>query len=278
MALRTLALPDDVAKRVVEWLPRPVAAIVRRLQREDVFLLSAGLAFYALVSVVPFAILVLWVIGAIAGDDQVRNVAEQVGKLLPESLDAGTALQRVADLGARLGLGALAVLVWPATAYGSGLSRAFERLCPGADRPAKGLRGRALALALVGVMPALVLGGLVASYAGTRLTGKGLVGTVLGGLLALVFGFVASGAASALIYKLFSPRPVGGRGLLVGAAVAGASISVLSAAYALFLQFGADFENRYATSGIAAIVLLELWLFLANALVLVGYQAALESQ
>lgn len=278
MAPRTLSLPEGLGDRVMERLPRPVAAIVRRLRREDVFLLSAGLAFYALVSVVPFAILVLWIVSVVAGDDQVRQVAEQFGRLLPEDLDAGQALQRVADLGARLGVGALVVLLWPATAYGSGLSRAFERLCPGADRPAKGLRGRALALALVGVMPALVLGGLVASYAGTRLLDDGLVQTILGGLLALTFGFVASGAATALIYKLFSPKPVGGRGLLAGAAIAGASISVLSAAYTFFLQFGADFQNRYATSGLAAIVLLEVWLFLANALVLVGYQVALETR
>ena len=60
--------------------------------------------------------------------------------------------------------------------------------------------------------------------------------------------------------------------------VAGAAISVLSAGYALFLQFGADFQNRYGTSGLAAIVLLEVWLFLANALLLVGYQVALEAQ
>ena len=85
-------------------------------------------------------------------------------------------------------------------------------------------------------------------------------------------------AAAAVIYKLFSPKPVASRGLLAGAAVAGASISVLSAGYTFFLQFGADFQNRYATNGLAAIVLLEVWLFLANALVLVGYQVALETQ
>jgi uncharacterized BrkB/YihY/UPF0761 family membrane protein len=39
----------------------------------------------------------------------------------------------------------------------------------------------------------------------------------------------------------------------------------------------ANFQDHYATSGLAGIVLLALWLFLSNALVLIGYRVALES-
>jgi hypothetical protein len=52
---------------------------------------------------------------------------------------------------------------------------------------------------------------------------------------------------------------------------------VLSLGYVVFLNVGADFERRYATSGLAAIVLLALVLFLANALMLVGYEVAQDS-
>jgi uncharacterized BrkB/YihY/UPF0761 family membrane protein len=253
-----------------------MGAIVRRLRHEDVFLLAAALAFYALVSVAPFAILVLWIVSLFAGDASVHRVAELTARPFPPSLRVGEGMERVAALGAGLGVGALIALLWPATAYGAGLARAFDRLCPGDDQPAKGIRGRALALALVGVMPALVLVGLVASFIGTSLVGRGLVDGILGWGLAMAFGFVASGTAAVAIYKLFSPRPVGSRGLLRGGAVAGAAISLLSAGYAVFLHFGADFEHRYASSGLAALVLLAVWLFLTNALILVGYQVALE--
>lgn len=266
----------DAGEAITEHLPGPVRTIVDRMRREDIFLLSAGLAFYALVSVAPFAILVLWAIGLGAGDDGVQAIADQLGRLLPSTFKAGEALTRVAELGAGLGVGALLALLWPASAYGSGLSRAFERLCPGGDKPAKGLRGRALALALVGVMPALVLAGLVASYVTSSLWAGGGVQTVLGLVLMLAVGFVISGAAAAGIFKLFSPRPVSARGLLHGGALAGASLSLLSAAYVVFLHLGADFERRYVTSGLAAIVLLAVWLFLANAVILVSYQVAIE--
>ncbi|MFN2504573.1 MAG: YihY/virulence factor BrkB family protein [Acidimicrobiales bacterium] len=267
----------DLGDRIIDRLPRPASAVIGRLRHEDVFLLAAGLAFYALVSIAPFAMLVLWLVSLVAGDDQVRQVADEMARLLPPKLRVAEALQRVAELGAGLGVGALLALLWPATAYGAGLSRAFDRLCPAEDHPAKGLRGRALALALVGVMPALVLAGLVASYVGTALFRHGVLATVVGWALALIFGFVGSAATTAAIYRLFAPRPVSTPGLLRGAATAGAAIALLSAGYALFLHVGADFEHRYATSGLAAIVLLAVWLFLANALILVGYQMAQES-
>jgi membrane protein len=265
-----------VAGEVVRRLPPRARRIGRALRQEDLFLLSAALAFYALVAVVPFAILVLWIVGLLAGDGRVHQAADELTRYLPPDLDAGQALERVANLGASLGAGALVALVWPATAYGAGLSRAFDRMCPGADQPAKGLRGRALALALVGVMPALALAGLVAAYFGTQLLGHRPAARVLGWPLALGFGFAASTAAAALIYKLYSPRPIRGRGLVEGAVVAGAGVALLSVGYALYLHVGADFGHRYATSGLAAVVLLALWLFLANAAILVGYQVAQE--
>jgi uncharacterized BrkB/YihY/UPF0761 family membrane protein len=125
-------------------------------------------------------------------------------------------------------------------------------------------------------MPALLVAGLVASYFGRSVVGDGTARSIFGWLLALAVGFAVSGAAAIAVYKLFSPRPIRARAHLHGAAVAGACISLVSAGYAFFLHFGADFEHRYATSGLAAVVLLAVWFFLANTFLLVGYQVALE--
>jgi len=264
----------DVAE---ERLPRPMAALVRRLRAEDLFLLAAALAFYALVSVAPFAILVLWVVSLVTGKARVAQVADEFGNMLPAKLGADDALKRVAELGAGLGVGALAALLWPATAYGSGLRRAFSRLSRRHKEESRGIRGRALALGLLGVVPALALAGLVAAYAGTRILGDGPVPSVLGWLLALAFGFGASSLAAAVIYKLFAPRRLPWKAIAKGSTVAGAAIAVVTLGYVIFLNVGVDFERRYATSGLAAIVLLAAWLFLTNALILVGFQVAQES-
>jgi membrane protein len=265
-----------IADAVEERLPAPMAAVVRRLRSEDVFILSAGLSFYALVSVVPFAVLVLWLVSLITGKARVREVAEELARHLPAKLGVENALQRVADLGVGLGLGALAALLWPATAYGAGLRRCFARLADDKDEEVKGLRGRALALGLIGVVPALALAGLVAAYLGPTVVGEGVVAQLAGWLLGLAFGFLVSAPAVSVIYRLFAPISLGWGSIARGAVAAAAAISVVSLGYVVFLNSGVDFERRYATSGLAAVVLLAFWLFMTNALILVGFQIAQE--
>ena len=240
-------------------------------------MLAAGLAFYALVSVAPFAILVLWVLSLLTSDAQVQEMADRLAQLAPNSLNVDEGFRRVAQLGVGLGLWAFVALLWPASAYGSGIMRAFERLSPADERGAKGLRGRALALALLGVVPSLGLTGLVASYLGTTILGEGTAARLGGWAMALVFGFVGSWVTIAAIYLIFGPRTTRWSPLARGAAVAAGSISVLSLGYVVFLNLGTDFERRYASSGLAATVLLAVWLFLANALILVGYKVAHDS-
>ncbi len=48
-------------------------------------------------------------------------------------------------------------------------------------------------------------------------------------------------------------------------------------AFVVYLGAFADFEQRYVTSGLASVVLLALWLFVANTVLLVGYQVAVET-
>ncbi|MGI9033936.1 MAG: YihY/virulence factor BrkB family protein [Acidimicrobiales bacterium] len=266
------AIADVVEAR----LPGPMAAVVRRLRSEDVFLLAAGLSFYALVSVVPFAVLVLWLVSLITGKARVHTVADQLARHLPAQLGVENAFQRVADLGVGLGLGSLAALIWPATAYGAGLRRSFARLAHNRDEDVKGLRGRALALGLIGVVPALSLVGLVAAYLGTAVVGHGTVAKITGWALALGFGFTASAMGVAVIYRLFTPLSLGWRSIARGAVAAAGAISVVSLGYVIFLNSGVDFQHKYATSSLAAVVLLAFWLFMTNALILVGFQIAQE--
>ena len=56
--------------------------------------------------------------------------------------------------------------------------------------------------------------------------------------------------------------------------MASVCISVLSAGYVAYLRLGANFEQRYASATISAVVLLGVWLFAANVALIVGYRAA----
>lgn len=236
---------------------------------------AAGLAFYALVSVAPLVVLSIRVASLLVGDDAVRRAGDELARLAPEKLGIDKAFGTVAAAGTGIGFTAALAALWPASAYGSGLVRAFDRLT-GTKRSNQGLRGRLLALSLLGVMPVFVLLTLGVVAVAPRVLGEGAAEAVGGWSIGVVVAFLMLTAFHALVYRVFAPRPPKRRDLLEGAMVAALGVTVLSLVYAGYLQFGADFAGRYVTSGLAAVVLLAVWLFLANGLLLVGYCGVVE--
>ena len=253
---------------------RRLGVAVRAARADDVFLYAAALAFYGLISVAPLVVVALWVTTLVAGEAQVHEVADDLARLAPTALGADEALERAADLGATLGLVAVVAALWPATAYGAALVRVLDRLA--GDRGATGLRGRGAALLLVSFVPVLVLGSLVAGYAGAATLGDTRAAAAYGLIVALLLSFSATVATVAVIYGVFPRTPPAWRDTLRGALVAAGSIALLSVGYVAYLRLGADFERRYGTDALASVVLLGVWLFAANVALLLGYRVALR--
>src|SRR5438552_6373971 len=255
-------------ERLAKRLPRPVRTIFARSRNQDILLFASGLSFYALVSVAPLAIFVIWVVSLIVGDQRIHSIASELKKVAPKNLDVGGFVERVARLGTSLGVPALVTALWPASSYGAGLRRAFDRLSEKNPKEAKGLKGRGLALLVL--LPVFVMGSLIGSYAGTALVGNAGWERILGLMLAFVIGFVGSALGAALTYRICPPERPSIRQILHGTLWSAATISLLSLAFTVFAR-AASFQKHYGTAGVAAIVLLAVWLFLANALLLVGY-------
>lgn len=281
MAFR--GLPDDrlnesfrrLVSRAVDLVPETLRNVIAKSHDEDVMLFAGGLAFHALVSVAPLMIVVLWITSLIVGDDEIERFATNLGEHAPAGLGAGDALRKVGELGTEVGVPSLIAALWPATAYGSGVRRGFARLAH-EERRLKGLRGRGLILIVL--LPLFVIGALLGSYFGAALLDAEGVGLALGGIVAFLAAFGAGGLSIALMYRIFTTADLSWRSIWEAALYASAAISVISVAFALYLSLGANFEDHYATSGIAGIVLLGVWLFLANTLLLVGYQLAIERE
>lgn len=255
-----------------ELLPEPVATFVARMREEDVLLPASGLAFYGLISTAPLLIVSVWVVSLIMGDSRIQQLSQQVKDAAPPGIGLGSLIQQVAGEGTRLGLGAVVAALWPATAYGSGLARGFERLhhSDGGEHP--GLRGRGLAILVI--LPMFVLGVLSAAFFGTTLLRDGITATILGPVLALLFGFGAAFVGTAVIYAIFPIHRLRWGDLLRAAVLAAVLIAVLSLLFVLYLNLGANFEDNYASSTIAGMVLLGVWLFLSNAVLLAVHAGA----
>lgn len=249
---------------------RPFRRAVGAARADDVFLYSAALAFYGLISVAPLVVVALWLTALVVGAGEVHRVADHLARLSPPALGVDGALQHAANLGTSLGLVAVVAALWPATAYGAALVRVLDRI--GGDRDATGLRGRSAALFLVGLVPVLVLGSLVAGYVGAATLGDSPGEVVAGLVFGFVLSFAATVAAVAVIYKVFPRTPPPWQQTLRGALVAASSIAILSVGYVAYLRLGANFERRYASDALTSVVLLGLWLYAANIALLVGYR------
>lgn len=259
--------------RVQKHLPKPVGEFLGRLREEDVLLPASGLAFYALISMAPLLIVSVWIVSLLLGDSRIQQLSEEVKNTAPRGLGLETLVQRVADEGTSLGVGAFVAALWPATAYGSALARGFERLDPGGE-DLRGLRGRGLAI--LAILPLFVLGILGTAFFGTTLLQDGIMASLLGPVIALAFGFAAAFVGSAVIFWIFPLQRLPWGRLLPAAAIAAGFIAILSVGFVLYLNLGANFEDHYATSTIAGMVLLGVWLFLSNAVLLAVHAGATQ--
>lgn len=256
------------------WLPARVSRLVHRFADGEVLLSASSLAFYGLVSALPLLLIAFAFVEAVAGEDSLRSFADQVAAQGPEG--SGEFLGQLVDGGGTLTFVTLLFTIWPATAYGGGLRRALTRHSEGSESAA-GVRGRLLGLGMVLVLPMVLLGGLPMMFLLSTLVGDGVVQTVFGWALALVAGMSVATALTAALYHAFSHEALPLRESLVGAAVTAAVTGVFSLGFVVYLQLG-DTEERFRGGVIAVVVLLGVWLFVANSLLLAGYEAVLELQ
>ena len=262
----SLRLADRIRRRLPSWL----VPAVREGIAFEIFPFASGLAFYALVSLVPLLILTVWLASLIMPDREIRELAGQVSRLAPPNLGAGRAVLRIADLGTTVGVASIVGALWPASSYGAGLKRAFVHLSIVDWERHPGLRGRGLLL--IFLLPLFVIGSLVGAMGVTGLFTDGLI-RVVGWIVALPAAFVAAWVATIVIYRMFPPDVLSWGRIVRGAGFAAAGVAVLSVIFAVSVEL-TNFRDQYAVSAVAVIVLVALWLFWANVLVLLGYRVA----
>ena len=261
-------------------LPR-LTALVRDVARcsrgHDLLLYSAGVTFYAAIGVVPLLLLSVFLAGLVVGPDPVRVMAEQLAALLPRNLGAEDAARRLAGAGGQLEMTeALAAFV-PASLYGEGLVRAFDRLSIGGERGRRSLRGRIGSLVLVVVNPVLLLAGLGATHGLTSALGTGTGARLLGVYLAFLVGWLSISVLLLLAYRGLAPERPGRRALAWGALGTASVLSGTSLGYVLFLGIDLPLGSAFGGSQmLAAVAVSGLWLYFLHAVVLVGYLTTLR--
>lgn len=251
--------------------------VVRSIRGHDLALYAAGVTFYAAVGVVPLLLLAVFLAGQVAGDATVRDLCLRAADLLPSPLGARDAARAVADTGSRLSPAAAVAAFVPASLYGEGLVRAFDRLSVRGDRGRRTVRGRFGSLVLVALSPVLLLAGLAATSGLTRVLGDGLGPRLLGIYVAFLVGWLSISLLLALAYRGLAPERPGRRALAWGALGTGSVLSGTSLGWVLFLGLPLPLGRAYGGSlPLAAAAVSGLWLYLLHVIVLVGYVATLR--
>jgi membrane protein len=249
---------------------------VRSQVRDDnVPLLSAGVAFYAMLSIFPALIAVVSVYGLVAEPETARVQVQKLAGVLPGEarqtltgqLEALThSAGRGLSLGAVLGI-LVAVLAASAgmRALIVGLNVAFDRV---ETRRFLRLRGLAMLLTLGAILSmAVAIGIIVVLPVVTDLLGP--VGRVV---LAVVRWPVLAGlmlVGLAVLYRWAPDRADARlRWLSWGSLLATALWLLGSALFSLYVNSFANYNRTYGVLG--AVIVLLIWLFLSSFVVLVG--------
>ncbi len=250
-------------------LPARARDLLDRIVERDLLLEASSLAFYGLVSALPLLTLTFTIVSAVAGEDQLRQVVERLDDEGPAGV--GRLLEQLLENSDTMSWAAIVFTLWPATAYGGGLRRALQR--PTSEEAAPALRGRATGIGLILALPVLSLAGLPLMTVLTALGSDGVAGAVLGWALAVGGGVVTLTAVIAALYHAFTPDDLSWRHTIRGAALTATITTLFSIGFVVYLRLG-QVEERFGGETVGLVVMLGVYLFVANALLLAGFEAA----
>ena len=229
--------------------------------------IAAGLAYYALISLVPLLLLAIVVTSVVGGDALVDAIVAEASRTLGEGVGGllATALSGAAGRGGATVFG-LAVLLWSGLKLFRGIDVAFSEVYGVSSQPSifAQLRDAAITLGAVGVGVAatVAVGGAIAGLGAAAVEGYDAVG--IAGAAVLVAALTV--AFLPLYYVLPGPD-VSLREALPGAAFAAVGWTALQTGFRLYASAAGSYEAYGLLGGV---LLLVTFLYFGGLLLLVG--------
>jgi membrane protein len=277
------------AERPSEIPPRGWFAILRRVKAEvkedNVTLLAAGVAFYAMLAIFPAIIAVVTVYGMVADPNQVESQVGEFAKSLPSGADEllTEQLRNVTQAGRQslsigLAVSLLAVL-WSASSGVQGLVKGLNLVYD--ERESRGflkLRGLSLLLTLGAIVVAVVALALITVFpAVIDDLGLGQAGELAASIARWVVLALLVLVALAVVYRLAPDRAnPRWRWVSWGAVVALVVWLLGSVGFSWYVDNFGKYNQTYGA--LAAVIVLLLWLFLSAFAVLLGAELDAESE
>ena len=264
-------------------------AVLKRVKAEvkddNVGLLAAGVAFYAMLAIFPAIIAVVTVYGMVADPAQVQSQVNELAKSLPAGADEllNEQLTNVVNAGRQslsIGLAlSLLALLWSVSSGVQGLVKSLNAIYD--ERETRGfvkLRGLSLLLTLGAIVVAVIALALIAVFPNfVESLGLGQAGELAASIGRWVFLAALMLVALAVLYRLApdraSPR---WRWVSWGAVVALALWLLGSVGFSWYVDNFGKYNQTYGA--LAAVIILLLWLFLSAFAILLGAEFDAETE
>ncbi len=250
---------------------RTAAETVKQIKRDDVTLMAAGVAYYAVLSLFPLTLLMLSILRFFTDSATARrNLENFFSVYLPDSVGFVDQISRQdAGVSGLLGLVGIAGLLWGGTAMLSALTRAINR--------AFGVRSH---LPFYKERPQAVLVGLgiITAFA-FSLFGSAAIESVsqfsvpvIGELawvqvFARFLPFAVTFTTFTLVYKVLPNAKTRWRNILPAALLAAVMFELAKVVFLVYLNRVASFE---VYGGMTLLVVLMVWSYFSAFVVLVG--------
>jgi membrane protein len=275
--------PAEVAARSGGWSglgQRTVAWLVSGFRRSRANDLAAGIAYYALLSVVPTILGLVSIIGLVLRTDEgYRQAAELVSWMVPSELagESRETLPQLRDRSGTFGVVSLIGFLWLGSTFFAALGRAMNQVYGVPDRPPLHQRLRGLAAVLAFAL--LFTASVVAAVVPTVVLGIDEHSLPLGlerwplfvGLYQFLAYAVAVLAAVLLFGLIFRLAPAAGQrvaDIVPGAVVIGIAFVLLVQIFPFYLRLVRGWNLIGGTAGLLSLVL--AWFYILGHLFLLG--------
>lgn len=239
---------------------------------------AASIAYYALFSLFPLLIFLVAIGSSIFESRQIQQqVLASVAETLPASqeLVAGN-IQQVLRLRGPVGVAGMVGLLWSATAVFAALARNINRAWPGTE-PHNFLKGRLVALAMVGALtilliPSLLIStlfGLLSRFSIPLWGGISIYDTFAWAIFSRLIPWLIVFVTFQGLYRFVPRTEVKWSEAFWGALVASTAWEITKTTFGWFLRSGLV-RHQLVYGSLGAVVALMLWIYLSSLIALFG--------
>ncbi|WET76783.1 YhjD/YihY/BrkB family envelope integrity protein [Amycolatopsis sp. QT-25] len=249
----------------------------RSLRGRDLSLWAAGVTFFAVLAVVPLALVALRGAAFLGSPEFVHHGVSRWADALPPDQRPGVALTALANAALNTPWGAFLVTLLPATFYGEGLYRGLVQVAGRAPGAFVGWRGRLMFVPVLLLSPTLAVVPLATADLVADLYTGGGWSTFWGITLSFHIDWLLIALVTGIVFVGSAPRTARRGPLLLGSLAVASILTGFFHGFLLFLAIPLDWSIPFGgLAAVGVVSALVLWLYLLHVLLLLGFRLTLS--